>query len=94
MWGANHEAYAILADEVVGTGDSIALAAKGVPQLIEDAIYVCQRLSIPYLWVDIHCIHQKDAEVKAAEISVMGHIYHSSLITFVAAAGSTSAYLK
>lgn len=89
VWGAGHEAYLSVTDKLVITKDSISLPAEDVPQLVEDAIYVCQRIAVPYLWVDLYFIHQRDPEVKAAEISAMGYIYHMSCITLVAAAGST-----
>lgn len=89
VWGANHAAHARLADKLVVTQDSVSLPAEEVPQLMEDAIYVCQKLAIPYLWVDVYCIHQENHEVRAAEISAMGYIYHLSCITLVASYGAT-----
>ncbi|KAI9688016.1 MAG: hypothetical protein M1820_010323 [Bogoriella megaspora] len=55
------------------------------PKLVEDALYVCKRLSIPFLWVDLYCIHEEDALRKSLEISSMGQIYSFSTITLVAA---------
>lgn len=89
VWGADRTAYSGLADKLVVTQDSIALPTEGIPSVIEDAIYVCGKLAIPYLWVDLYCVHQHDPEVRAAEIRVMGYIYHLSCITLVAARGST-----
>lgn len=88
VWGADRETHTKLADKLVVSQDSVSLPVGGVPQLIEDAMYVCQKLSIPYLWVDLYCVHQNDHEMRNAEIRVMGSIYHLSCITLVASHGA------
>lgn len=55
-----------------------------VPKVIEDSISVCQALSIPYLWVDRHCIDQNDPLAQSREIESMAFRYLSAKITFVA----------
>lgn len=62
-----------------------------VPKIIEDAMCICKTLSIPYLWVDLYCVHQIDPIKKAADIRAMGQIYHNSPIALVA--GSPSGLL-
>jgi hypothetical protein len=61
-----------------------------VPQLIEDAMYVCKVVSIPYLWVDFYCIDQSDPIRKTAEINSMGYIYRYSVVTLIAGTSSFS----
>ncbi|KAH9210639.1 heterokaryon incompatibility protein-domain-containing protein [Leptodontidium sp. 2 PMI_412] len=67
----------------VPQGSSDSLPAK-VPKVIKDAISVCQKLSIPYLWVDRHCIDQSDVIGKAREIESMAFRYLNAKITLVA----------
>lgn len=60
VWGEDQDSYSRLANEVVVTETSVSIPNEGVPKIIEDAIQVCQAVSIPYLWVDLYCIHQND----------------------------------
>jgi hypothetical protein len=55
-----------------------------IPKVIEDAIFVCKRISIPYLWVDRYCIDQADTTRKGAEIEGMGYRYLYAKITLIA----------
>ncbi|KAI9929429.1 hypothetical protein ASPWEDRAFT_172914 [Aspergillus wentii DTO 134E9] len=57
-----------------------------VPATIDDAIIACKKLKIPYLWVDRLCILQDASDQD--QIDAMGDIYHHSVVTLVAAAGS------
>lgn len=90
-WGQGKEAYLKLSDELVvscvdsgeGSIQSLSLPAHGVPLVIEDAIFICRFLNIPYLWVDVYCIDQKDSSKTSSEIGMMGFIYRLSHITFV-----------
>lgn len=82
VWGDSTASYADVVDSL-GDSSTPRLPAT-VPQLILDAIAVCTVLAIPYLWVDLYCIHQTDPALKAIEIALMGQIYRSSLITLVA----------
>jgi hypothetical protein len=55
-----------------------------LPQTTKDAVTVCQKLGIRFLWVDSICIMQDDANDKAVEISRMPHIYRNSTLTVAA----------
>ncbi|KAI0148750.1 heterokaryon incompatibility protein-domain-containing protein [Xylariaceae sp. FL1272] len=59
------------------------------PKVVNDAIYICTRLSIPYLWVDLYCVDQQDPERKQIDIQNMGHIYHSADIVLVDGIGTS-----
>jgi hypothetical protein len=61
-----------------------------LPLVIEDAIIVCKKLGIPYIWVDRYCIWQDDPVHKMGQISRMDEIYGKALITIAAAAGNGS----
>lgn len=64
------------------------IRVETLPRTIREAIEVCRRLSIRYLWVDALCIMQEDDKDFADEISRMGSIYARSFITIAAADSS------
>ncbi|EKG14871.1 Heterokaryon incompatibility [Macrophomina phaseolina MS6] len=63
-----------------------------LPRSISDAIIVCKKLDIPYLWVDRLCIVQDDCGQKHEQIRAMDAIYSSADLTICAAAGDSSRY--
>ncbi|KAH7062142.1 heterokaryon incompatibility protein-domain-containing protein [Macrophomina phaseolina] len=63
-----------------------------LPRSISDAIIVCEKLDIPYLWVDRLCILQDDCSQKHEQIRAMDAIYSSADLTICAAAGDSSRY--
>ncbi|KAK6219155.1 telomere length regulation protein [Pestalotiopsis sp. IQ-011] len=73
VWGENAEARVKLASNLApGPGSSGATAVSmpsEIPKAVEDALRICAALSIAYLWVDLYCIDQQDAQQKAAEIN-------------------------
>ncbi|CAG7563255.1 unnamed protein product [Fusarium equiseti] len=63
------------------------------PQVVEDSITVALQLDCGYLWVDRHCIPQKDKDPKKQELlQMMGDIYSQARFTIVAAAGQDCNY--
>lgn len=87
VWGENKEARVRLVSDLArGPGSAGATAVSlpsEIPKVVEDALRICAAISIPYLWVDLYCIDQQDAQQKAAEINAMGYIYHHAQITLV-----------
>lgn len=63
-----------------------------LPLVIDDAITVCKKLGIPYIWVDRYCIWQEDPVHKMGQINRMDEIYGNALVTIAAAAGNGSNY--
>ncbi|KAJ8108701.1 hypothetical protein OPT61_g7989 [Boeremia exigua] len=55
-----------------------------LPKTIQDAVEICRRLSIRYLWVDALCVIQENNEDFAHEVANMGSIYAGSLVTVAA----------
>ena len=55
-----------------------------------DAIIVCRRLDIPYLWIDSICIIQDDTEDWNREASNMASIYKNSHVVLAAARNTDS----
>ncbi|KAF2659050.1 HET-domain-containing protein [Lophiostoma macrostomum CBS 122681] len=64
-----------------------ALPLDELSLVVTDAIEICRRIYIPYLWVDALCIVQDDEEDWATEASRMCDVYSSSFLT-IAAAGT------
>lgn len=62
-----------------------------VPKTIHDAMTVCSKIGIRYLWVDALCIQQDlSQEEKDKELGKMASIYNNAIVTIVAAAGEDS----
>jgi hypothetical protein len=70
---------------------SIGIPFGDLPATINDAISVCRRVGIEYLWVDALCIIQDDPLDQAVEIAKMPNIYGNASFT-IAAARSHSAF--
>lgn len=81
-WGKS--ASVILTDECYDEFKS-RIELKRLPKTIREAIEICRRLSIRYLWVDALCIIQGNSNDFTKEISRMGSIYAGSLFTIAAA---------
>lgn len=64
------------------------IVLEKLPRTIREAVAVCRRLNINYLWVDALCIIQGDSNDFTKEISRMGSIYAGSLLN-IGAADST-----
>lgn len=52
-----------------------------LPQTLQDAISICERLGIFYLWVDSLCMIQDSPSDWAAEAAKMSGVYLGSLLT-------------
>jgi hypothetical protein len=86
---------------VWGSNQKITLTRKTQAQLAEDesivdgqasltiidAMELCRRLGIQYIWVDALCIIQDDENDKADQLKAMSHIYRCASFTIVAASG-------
>ncbi|KAK5655180.1 hypothetical protein OQA88_6079 [Cercophora sp. LCS_1] len=56
----------------------------GLPRTIRDAITLCSRLGIKYLWVDSLCIIQDDFESQQEQLRAMGSVYGKAYFTIAA----------
>ncbi|GKU15347.1 unnamed protein product, partial [Fusarium langsethiae] len=68
--------------------DPGCLEKLGLPSTIRDAISICAKLQIKYLWIDSLCIIQDDESDMIQVIDKMDSIYRESILTIVAASGS------
>lgn len=64
-----------------------------LPQTIEDAITVTQRLGLRYLWCDRYCIEQFHSVDKKHQISQMARIYNCAVATICALGSDDNAGL-
>lgn len=62
-----------------------------LPRVFNEAIEVCWKLGIQYLWIDSLCICQDSEEDWIKESSQMGKVYSSAVIN-IAATGSTDCH--
>jgi hypothetical protein len=60
-----------------------------LPQTIQDAVFVCVRLGLRYLWIDALCIAQDDNSDKASEIATMPKVYGYAVVTISATRSSS-----
>ena len=67
---------------------SIGSKLSNLPLLIEDALQVCNKINIGYLWVDRYCISQ-DPEESHRQIANMDVVYKEAVLTIIAASCDT-----
>lgn len=67
-----------------------SLSGELIPATIHDAIAVCAKLDIRYLWVDRLCIVQDESSQKMSQITAMGSIYSTAYVTICAVAGTNA----
>lgn len=70
----------------------LSAAHQHYPRTIIDAASVCLKLGLRYLWVDRHCIIEKNDAHKAQQIESMHLIYRQAEVTIIARAGSGPDY--
>ncbi|KAH7068668.1 heterokaryon incompatibility protein-domain-containing protein [Paraphoma chrysanthemicola] len=63
------------------------VARELLPRTFKDAVEICERLGIYFLWIDAMCIRQDSFEDWESEASVMADIYEGAYLT-IAATGS------
>lgn len=62
----------------------VRIPLRCLPAAIQDAVWLCRGLNIPYLWIDALCIIQNDAEDWKHEAASMAGIYGRSALTLSA----------
>lgn len=90
-WGSALDASLMLKTEKGSLKSRFAgIAIDEMPLVFQDAIAVCHKLSIRYLWIDALCIVQDDNEDWEREAPLMGKIYEDAYVTIVPLAAQTS----
>lgn len=85
-WGRG-EKYSLKRDnvEVLEEYGSLDRTDIALQKVIIDAIEVCTKADIPYLWVDALCIIQDDVQGKMSQIRNMDSIYSNAYVTIIQA---------
>ena len=65
--------------------DHLLALPRHLPKTISDAIEVCRKIGIRYLWIDALCVIQDDSSDILDQIAKMGSIYKNSTVTIVVA---------
>lgn len=73
--------------EVLLRPGGLLKAWKLVPTTVTDAILLCRKLRVCYLWVDALCLVQDDENDLELGVNVMDEVYEQSWLTVVAACG-------
>ncbi|ERF77147.1 hypothetical protein EPUS_09387 [Endocarpon pusillum Z07020] len=75
------------------TEDAMMQSLTNLPKTIEEAISICQRMGVQYLWVDALCIMQNrdgHSEEWESEAYKVGNYYSNSIFTIAAGRAATS----
>ncbi|KAF2798680.1 HET-domain-containing protein [Melanomma pulvis-pyrius CBS 109.77] len=91
VWGKDTRTSLLTATRatIAGMKREGGLPISEMPRTIEDAMTVCNRLGIDYLWADRLCIVQDDPDDKMYQIMAMDEIYSCALLVLVAAHGDS-----
>lgn len=81
-WGPGAQQLTTMSSNIT---DHLAALPSGLGRTILDAIHVCRKIGMRFLWVDALCIIQDDDDDKLDQIAGMGSIYRCSTLTIVAA---------
>lgn len=66
------------------------IPARDLPQTFADAVTVCRRLDVRYLWIDSLCIIQDSHEDWEREAARMANVYANSYLTIAASSSPDS----
>lgn len=61
---------------------------ESLPSSYRDAVWLCRKLGIDYLWIDSLCIVQDDTTEWDHQTGITGDIYHNAKVVLVAASSS------
>ncbi|KAH6664518.1 heterokaryon incompatibility protein-domain-containing protein [Halenospora varia] len=89
-WGSPSDASSMLKTEKHSLKNRFTgIAICEMPRVVQEAISVCHKLSIRYLWVDALCIVQDDQLDWEQEAFRMGKVYEGAFVTIVPLAAHT-----
>ncbi|KAK4206230.1 heterokaryon incompatibility protein-domain-containing protein [Rhypophila decipiens] len=91
-WGSESEAQGQLKTTTATFPERLSgIKFEQMPPVLQDAVSLTRRLSIPYLWIDALCILQDpdDSTDWEKQSSVMNKIYGNSLVTLAAISSSS-----
>ncbi|KAH7084686.1 heterokaryon incompatibility protein-domain-containing protein [Paraphoma chrysanthemicola] len=82
-WGTGQEIYKTTDDNITAHSTSGVLT-KLLPRTFQDAVEICQRLTIRYLWIDSLCIIQNNNQDWNEQATRMADVYENAYITIAA----------
>lgn len=82
-------------DLLLATASTIERLRRGIamsdlPPALKDAVEVCFRLGLKFLWIDSLCILQDSADDWRDQAAKMADLYEGALVTIIAASGSSA----
>lgn len=90
VWGKKIQKFILTANTATELEEAEGVVEDKASKTIVDAIELCRRLGVRYLWVDALCILQDDPGDKAIQLKAMSHIYRCASFTIVAASGDNA----
>lgn len=63
---------------------TVGISISNLPKTFQDAIHICRRLDIHYVWIDSLCIIQDDAQDWQQQASCMADVYSNAYVTIAA----------
>ena len=88
-WGKDK--FKVLTEQILAEFQS-GIGLQGLPATFRDAVSVCQKLGIVYLWIDCYCILQDEDsmnEDKQHEMAQMEQVYSNAILNIGAAWASS-----
>ncbi|KAK8127341.1 hypothetical protein PG984_008449, partial [Apiospora sp. TS-2023a] len=82
VWGG--EQHVRTTKQTLQSHTNEGIIIQTLPKTLVDAIRVCQRLGIPYSWIDALCIIQDDPADIRQELGMMSQIYQQGYLTICA----------
>ena len=101
VWGASYKKYEnFVSDlEAINSSSSIRMnldtwskrrtLPPQLPLTFADALFVCEKIDMPYLWIDLFCIQQDDEDDKRIQMRSMGAVYSNASVVILAACGQS-----
>jgi len=82
-WGSGEYIIRTVRDNIVEHRKN-GIPLSDLPRTFQDAVKICRRLGVDYLWLDSLCIIQNDSQDWHDQASRMASVYENSFITIAA----------
>ncbi|KAH3970441.1 hypothetical protein HBI18_113620 [Parastagonospora nodorum] len=87
-WGATGPSYMLTKDTIKSL--KAGMPSTKLPRTFREAMELCMRLNIRYLWIDALCIIQQDIDDWKEAAATMADIYENAFLTIAATKSSDS----
>jgi hypothetical protein len=82
VWGGNQE---VKTTSSCLSAMMMNISVENLPQTLTDALMVCKKLWLRYIWIDCLCIVQDDGDDLTRELANRHRIYQQAWVTIAAA---------